>query len=407
MSTDERDAAAETAGSAAAEATGPAASGKQSTSRFGWRRSEQSWSSGSAGEPPQKRARSTEQEGTGAPGPSGGNKKKVVLLIAYNGSKYQGLQQNPGVVTISETLEAAIHAAGGIRDENFGTLQKSSWSVAGRTDKGVHAVGQAISLKMILGGEPMQDRINERLEGSGIRVLGIERAQNSFCAHTSCSSREYEYLLPLYVLRAEADDGPLSADERERLVGVLRRLLGTHSFHNYTDTSRLGPDDKSATRYIIDVGVGDVVELRGVAYAPLRFHAQSFVLHQIRKMSAMVAATFRGDIPDGAIEAALRERRVPAIPLAPACSLTLRSALFSSYERRRDPSTHASLHFPECDAAKAAFLQQHILPHVAEREGDGEFRQFALALTDFGSKWSKWTARAAATDSAAASGEAQ
>ena len=66
---------------------------------------------------------------------------QVALLLAYSGTRYQGLQKNPGAVTVEEALEAAIHRAGGIADDNVGTLQKVSWSRAGRTDKGVHAVG--------------------------------------------------------------------------------------------------------------------------------------------------------------------------------------------------------------------------------------------------------------------------
>ena len=74
---------------------------------------------------------------------------QVALLLAYCGTRYQGLQKNPGAVTVEETLEAAIHRAGGITDDNVGTLQKVSWSRAGRTDKGVHAVGQIIGAKLV------------------------------------------------------------------------------------------------------------------------------------------------------------------------------------------------------------------------------------------------------------------
>ena len=76
-------------------------------------------------------------------------KRKVALLLAYNGASYQGLQKNPDAFTVEEVLERAIYASGGISESNFGTLQKISWSRAGRTDKGVHAVGQIISMKMV------------------------------------------------------------------------------------------------------------------------------------------------------------------------------------------------------------------------------------------------------------------
>eukprot|EP00966_Prymnesium_polylepis_P152418 3520727-Prymnesium_polylepis.1 len=147
-------------------------------------------------------------------------KRKVALLLAYNGAAYQGLQKNPDAVTVEEALEKAIHRAGGISDDNFGTLQKVSWSRAGRTDKGVHAVGQIIGLKLMLHPEPMIERINSELEGEAIRILGCERVINSFCAHTHCEAREYEYVLPAYALRpppsavigADADAGEGASD---------------------------------------------------------------------------------------------------------------------------------------------------------------------------------------------------
>ena len=53
-------------------------------------------------------------------------------------------------MTAEHKLEEALHKAGAISDDNRGTLQKISWSRSGRTDKGVHALGQVISCKLIL-----------------------------------------------------------------------------------------------------------------------------------------------------------------------------------------------------------------------------------------------------------------
>ncbi len=41
-------------------------------------------------------------------------KRKVAMLVAYNGAAYSGLQRNPGVHTVEDALEAALHAAGAI-----------------------------------------------------------------------------------------------------------------------------------------------------------------------------------------------------------------------------------------------------------------------------------------------------
>ena len=349
-------------------------------------------------------------------------KRKVALLLAYNGDGYSGLQINPDVETIEKTLEEAIYRAGGISEANHGvttpTLQKVSWSRAGRTDKGVHAVGQIISLKMILEPESMLDRINEQLTGSGVQLLAYERVNNSFCAHTMCSAREYEYLLPERILAPSAADAapsvptdaaasiaadaavvapnaaataipgaaaatvPLSPDGVSRLRKLLRKLEGTHSFHNFTDV-KVTSADKTATRFMISFTTGEPLELAGVSYVPFRFHGQSFLLHQIRKMVGLVVATFRGDVPPDAIDVAFGPGRIAPIPMAPSCALVLRRCLYTPYERKRNAEKFCdrnSVHFPAQDAAKEAFLTTSILPHIAKAEASGEFDRFAEAL---------------------------
>ena len=349
-------------------------------------------------------------------------KRKVVLLVAYNGLGFSGLQKQPdGIETIESTLEAAIHRAGGISDENYGTLQKVSWSRAGRTDKGVHALGQIISLKMVLAPEPMLERINAQLEGHAIRVLDYVRTNNNFCAHTACSSREYEYLLPVSVLLGDEHDAvaaaavatgssavpaaesaaaaaaadsaesasaapsppppPVSEEALDKLRALLRQYEGTHSFHNFTDP-KVEPTDKSASRYMISFTTAPPVVLAGKPYVPLRFHGQSFLLHQIRKMVALACAAFRGFVPPDAIATALRPERIAPVPMAPSCALILRRCFYASYERKRlaEFPERGSVHFPSLDAPMDAFLQARILPHVAECEAAGEFRAFTEVL---------------------------
>lgn len=62
-----------------------------------------------------------------------------------------------------------------------------AWSRAARTDKGVSAMGQVVSLKMILSPD-IVDRINQHLP-PGIRVLGYSRVIGSFDARYSCDRR--------------------------------------------------------------------------------------------------------------------------------------------------------------------------------------------------------------------------
>ena len=64
-----------------------------------------------------------------------------------------------------------------------------------RTDKGVHAAGNVISLKLIIEDKDIVEKINSHLSPQ-IRVWGIQRTVNSFSAYQACDSRWYEYLIP-------------------------------------------------------------------------------------------------------------------------------------------------------------------------------------------------------------------
>ena len=309
-------------------------------------------------------------------------KRKVALLLAYNGAKFQGLQKNPGATTVEQTLEDAIHACGGISDANYEAgYQKVSWSRAGRTDKGVHAVGQLIGLKMVLHNDdadpdPMVARVNAELArgAHAVRILAVARATNGFCAHSGCSSREYEYLLPACALRPAGSahgDGTTAptAAELERLRGLLAQLEGTHSFHNLSD-GKLTLGDKQAQRYIKGTSVGEHVRVAAAGsdaavdgvggaadgvgeaayFVPVRFHGQSFLLHQIRKMVALIVAVARGDArrggdtppPDGgarrpraAAGAGLRAHAAPLLVRAVRAAAARRQAVAPLRRRRR------------------------------------------------------------------------
>lgn len=67
-----------------------------------------------------------------------------------------------------------------------------------RTDKGVHAAGNVVSLKMIVDIDDVIGKINASLPEQ-IRLFGYVRTLNSFNAKVLCDSRVYEYLLPTYV----------------------------------------------------------------------------------------------------------------------------------------------------------------------------------------------------------------
>lgn len=172
-------------------------------------------------------------------------KKKVVMRVGYVGTDYKGLQmqKDDSVSTIEKELETAIYKAGGIRDSNFGDLNKIAWARSSRTDKGVHSLSTMISLKMEIPeyawvGDPngiaLANLVNTYLPKS-IRVFSILPSQRSFDARRECNIRKYSYLLPVEVIGITSN---FSAAEIEHHLSDFNDLLnsfeGKHPFHNYT-----------------------------------------------------------------------------------------------------------------------------------------------------------------------------
>lgn len=85
--------------------------------------------------------------------------------------------------------------AGAISKANANDPKKSGLVRCARTDKGVHAAGNIVSLKLILEDSNIVETINSHLSPQ-IRVWGIERTVGSFSCYQACDSRWYEYLIP-------------------------------------------------------------------------------------------------------------------------------------------------------------------------------------------------------------------
>lgn len=119
------------------------------------------------------------------------------MLIGYAGSGYKGMQINAKEKTIEGDLFKAFVAAGAISKANADDPKKSALVRCARTDKGVHAAGNVISLKLIVEDPDIVTKINENLPEQ-IRVWGMERTNGSFSCYQTCDSRWYEYLIPTF-----------------------------------------------------------------------------------------------------------------------------------------------------------------------------------------------------------------
>lgn len=75
-------------------------------------------------------------------------RKKCCLLIGYSGVNYFGMQRNPEMKTIEEDLLAAMLKTNWITEDGYKQAQTIQFQRAARTDKGVSAARQCVSLKL-------------------------------------------------------------------------------------------------------------------------------------------------------------------------------------------------------------------------------------------------------------------
>jgi tRNA pseudouridine38-40 synthase len=155
----------------------------------------------------------------------------VRLQIEYDGSGFRGWAKQPGLRTVQGELEAALATV--LREE-------VELTVAGRTDTGVHALGQVASFDT---DKDVPADLARRLNGvapNDIAVTAISTPAESFNARRDATSRSY-----LYRLLARGAPSPFEQGralcwphrlDREALDACAATLVGTHDFTAFTPT---------------------------------------------------------------------------------------------------------------------------------------------------------------------------
>ncbi|KAL6469819.1 hypothetical protein MHYP_G00209380 [Metynnis hypsauchen] len=300
-------------------------------------------------------------------------KRKVVLLMAYSGKGYYGMQRNPGnsqFKTIEDELVTALIKAGCIPENHGEDMKKMSFQRCARTDKGVSAAGQVVSLKLWLI-EDILEKINTHLPAQ-IRVLGYKRVTGGFNSKNNCDARTYSYTLPTVAFSPKDSDQEdtsfrLDTETLQKVNRLFALYKGTHNFHNFT--SQKGPRDPSAKRYITHMSCGEPFVRQGAEFAVITVRGQSFMMHQIRKMIGLVIAVVKGYAREEVIERSLEEEKVD-VPKAPGLGLVLERVHFDRYNKRfGGDGLHETLEWTQEEDAIAAFKEAHIYPSIVETEG--------------------------------------
>ncbi|KAI0563810.1 Mevalonate kinase [Gracilaria domingensis] len=304
-------------------------------------------------------------------------KRKYAVFLGYNGERYYGMQINPGVVTIEQVLLAGFHKAGLVSDENKDSPGKVQWMRAARTDKGVSAIVQCVSLKLELPLKRMYDQsvvdsINYHLP-EDIQVYGLLRPTGGFNARSNCHRRRYEYIFPVRLLggkngvETELNDG--EGDPRAaRLTSILKRFEGTHCFANFTE-GLTGSEDASK-RYMIKLQCSQPFKPpnSGIYYVSVEIFGQSFLLHQIRKMVGLSIYVYLGHAPEEAISVALCPNVKFHTPMAPALGLLLENLVYDNYNKRFKHILERPISSDAFEEARLQFKTHQVYRRIAEKE---------------------------------------
>jgi tRNA pseudouridine38-40 synthase len=219
------------------------------------------------------------------------------LTIEYDGGPYVGWQMQDSGATIQSALTAAIEAFTGERIVVNG---------AGRTDAGVHALGQVahIDLGKEWDSDNVRDAMNFHLRPQPIAVLTAERATDDFDARFSAVKRHYLYRIvnrraDLALEQERAWRVPRKLDT-EAMHTAAQRLIGKYDFTTFRSTECQA---KSPVKTLDQLDVArDGDDVRVTA------SARSFLQHQVRSMVGSLVHVGEGKWSTGDLADALAAR---------------------------------------------------------------------------------------------------
>lgn len=253
------------------------------------------------------------------------------LTLEYDGSAFAGWQRQEGQSTIQGVLE---EAAARIRGE------PGDVTGAGRTNSGVHALGQVAHLDLIrpLSADKVRDALNAYLRPHRIAILVAEEADEGFHARFDATGRSYLYRIVNRRPDLTFDHGRAwrvgARLDAGRMHEAAQALLGRHDFTTFRD-SQCQADSPWRTLDAISVSVSD-------DRIDVRCSARSFLHRQVRSMVGSLVDVGRGRQPVGWIGDILKatDRRLCG-PVAPPDGLYLTSVRYNDPRAASDRLSEA------------------------------------------------------------------
>jgi tRNA pseudouridine38-40 synthase len=245
--------------------------------------------------------------------------RNIKLILCYDGTDFHGWQRQPSVRTVQQVLEEALEQLTGARP---------STDASGRTDAGVHALGQVVHFLTASRHAPETFvRALNALMPRDVRVLDAEEMPQSFHATLDAQSKRYRY---------EIDNARIASPFRLRyswhvplpleecsMARAGASLLGRHDFRSFeTDW----PNRMSSVRTIVDLAV----ERRGDSVT-IEVEADGFLYNMVRSIAGTLVLVGSGKRPEAWVAAVLAaQNRVEAGPTAPPQGLCLVAVRYGS-----------------------------------------------------------------------------
>ncbi|XP_055947803.1 pseudouridylate synthase 1 homolog isoform X2 [Argiope bruennichi] len=297
--------------------------------------------------------------------------KKVALLLCYLGKEFYGMQRNSNVSTVEEELFKALLESNIILQSEFDFPKTMKFQRAARTDKGVSAVRQIVSLRLPIKEitSELPEKVNKHLPPE-IRLVAVKRVTQSFDAKIACDARTYSYMTPTFAFASkdeETSENYRITEERIKEVNeFLQNYIGTHNFYNFT-SGRL-PGDPSCNRYMISCECGPPFMSCGVEFSVIKIKGQSFMLHQIRKMIGLAIAIKRNLTDLSILDKVWDTERID-IPKAPGLGLMLEELHYDWYNKKYgSDGMHEPLTWDEYNEVVENFKMEKICANIAKTE---------------------------------------
>ena len=247
---------------------------------------------------------------------------RLALGVEYDGAAFCGWQTQPSRCGVQDHLEAALaHIAG----EPVETV------CAGRTDAGVHALGQVVHFDApVARPESAWVRgVNASLP-AGLAVLWATEIGDEFHARYSAKSRCYRYVLLNHPVRPAVGYGrvgwfhlPLDVDAMRTAAAFF---TGEHDFSSFRSSECQA---KSPVRHVRAIGI----ERRG-AYLIFEFEANAFLHHMVRNLMGTLIYVGKGKhAPGWAREVLLARDRTVAAPTFDGAGLYLARVEYDAHWR--------------------------------------------------------------------------